>query len=149
MSEQIRLVKATNYDELTLKVGQEREISNPRKIQNALLHEDCLGYEAYIGVDKIGFALIREFVPRQYFLWNFIIDAKYQGQGIGKLFLKSLINKLTSEFHAEVITTTYNFGNERAKRLYEHCGFRETDIVLDDDIHEVNMILEFQKANGG
>ena len=39
-----------------------------------------------------------------------------------------------------VLTTTYKAGNERAKKLYKKIGFIETDVVEEEDCHEVNMI---------
>ena len=144
MSKQIQFIKVTHYDELELKVGQEREISNTMKIRHALLEDNTLGYEICVNEEKVGFILLQEFASKQFFLWNFIVAANYQGQGLGKVILQSLIAKLISEFQAEVITTTYNFGNEIAKKLYERCGFQETEVVHDGKIHEVNMKLEFQ-----
>lgn len=38
------------------------------------------------------------------------------------------------------MTTTYIWGNEHAKHVYEKVGFVETDVVDEDGIHEVNMI---------
>ena len=37
-------------------------------------------------------------------------------------------------------TTTYIWGNDHARHLYERIGFTETDVVDEPDCHEVNMI---------
>ena len=37
------------------------------------------------------------------------------------------------------ITTTYIYGNDHAKHIYEKVGFVETDVVDEPDCHEVNM----------
>lgn len=42
-----------------------------------------------------------------------------------------------------VLWTTYIWGNHAARRLYERVGFVETDVVEEEDIHEVNMVLAF------
>ena len=39
------------------------------------------------------------------------------------------------------MSTTYIFGNTIAARVYEKVGFVTTDIVDEDEIHEVNMLL--------
>jgi diamine N-acetyltransferase len=57
------------------------------------------------------------------------------------MFLQLLINKLKKDYSADVITTTYIYGNETAKKLYEAIGFVQTDIICESDIHEVNMEL--------
>lgn len=44
------------------------------------------------------------------------------------------------EFGMNVMTTTYIWGNNVAKSLYESIGFVETDVVDEPDCHEVNMI---------
>ena len=41
---------------------------------------------------------------------------------------------------AKEITTTYIYGNEHAKHVYEKVGFVETDVVDEPDCHEVNMV---------
>jgi diamine N-acetyltransferase len=116
-------------------------ISSTEKIQNSLKASNCLGFYAYENSIPVGFALLRNFEKRQFFLWDFLIDARYQGCGKGKMFLQMLIDKLKKEYFADVITTTYIYGNEIARKLYEGIGFVQTEIICENDIHEVNMEL--------
>ena len=51
------------------------------------------------------------------------------------LFMKDTYNMLE-------MTTTYIYGNEHAKHIYEKIGFVETDIVDEVDCHEVNMVYD-------
>ena len=37
------------------------------------------------------------------------------------------------------MTTTYIWGNEQAKHVYEKVGFVETSVVDEPNCHEVNM----------
>lgn len=37
------------------------------------------------------------------------------------------------------LTTTYTWGNEQAKHMYESVGFKETGVVNENGVHEVNM----------
>ncbi|MCR5422065.1 MAG: hypothetical protein K6E74_00295 [Bacilli bacterium] len=47
---------------------------------------------------------------------------------------------MKEQYEATEMTTTYLFGNEHAKYIYEKVGFVETDVVDEEDCHEVNMI---------
>jgi diamine N-acetyltransferase len=137
----MNIVKTTNYNMIQLKQEQLTQISSEAKIQAALKQDNCLGFYAYEEQSKVGFALLRKFAKKQFFLWNFIIDCRYQGCGKGKEFLKLLIDVLAKHYSAEVITTTYVYGNEIAKKLYESFGFIQTDVYCQDGVHEVNMKL--------
>ena len=53
-----------------------------------------------------------------------------------------MLKKLKQEYQARVVTTTYTYGNDHAKYVYEKVGFRETDVVDENSIHEVNMVAE-------
>lgn len=75
-----------------------------------------------------------------YFLWDYAIDSAFQGQGLGKAALIALISFMQEQYHLRTMTTTYVWGNDIAKRLYESVGFVETDVVDEPDCHEVNMI---------
>ena len=48
---------------------------------------------------------------------------------------------MASHYDVKQFTTTYVWGNEQAKRLYEAVGFVETDVVEEEDYKEVNMKL--------
>lgn len=88
---------------------------------------------------KIGFVLLREFSDNSFFLWDYIIDRKFQNKGYGTCALIELLDFLRREFSVNTVTTTYIWGNEHAKYIYEKVGFVETDIVNEDGIHEVNL----------
>ena len=137
----MHIIKSTEYHSLQLRSEQSPLISSPADIRSALESNDCIGYYAYEGKDLIGFALLRRFAEKQYFLWDFIIDCRFQGRGKGKAFLNLLLDVMAKDYSAEMITTTYVYGNEIAKKLYESFGFTQTDIYCQDGIHEVNMRL--------
>jgi diamine N-acetyltransferase len=126
---------------ILLKDEQLNLVSSAEKIQNSLKADNCLGFYAYEESTPVGFALLRKFEENQFFLWDFLIDHRYQGCGKGKMFLRILIDKLKKNYLANVITTTYIYCNEIAKKLYEAIGFTQTDIIDESNIHEVNMEL--------
>ena len=97
-------------------------------------------FDIYDNDELIGFVLVYEFEKNKYFLWEYAIDIKYQNQGKGTQALIDFINYMKENFAAKEFTTTYIFGNDVAKRVYEKIGFIETDVVDEPDCHEENMI---------
>ena len=97
-------------------------------------------FDIYDNDELIGFVLVYEFEKNKYFLWEYAIDIKYQNQGKGTQALIYFINYMKENFAAKEFTTTYIFGNDVAKHVYEKIGFIETDVVDEPDCHEVNMI---------
>ena len=87
----------------------------------------------------IGFVLVHRFEERKYFLWEYAIDIRFQNQHKGTRALIEFIDYLKTRHDAKEITTTYIYGNEHAKHVYEKVGFIETDVVDEPDCHEVNM----------
>jgi len=137
----LNIVKTKEYEPLQLKEGQDKQISSPENIQSALQTDNCFGFYLYEESEKIGFALLRQFEEKQFFLWDFLIASRHQGFGKGKKFLQMIIDTLRKDYCVEVITTTYIFGNEAAKKLYESFGFIQTEVICENDVHEVNMEL--------
>ncbi len=117
------------------------QLSSPEKIQRAIDEKRAFAFDIFKDQDMIGFALLRQFSSDGFFLWDFAIDAAWQGKGYGETALRELITLLKKEYHAQVLTLTYNYGNLRAKKLYEKIGFRETNVVRQNEIHEVDMEL--------
>lgn len=90
--------------------------------------------------DLIGFVLVHRFAEGKFFLWEYAIDVHFQNQHKGTKALIAFIDYMKNIHHAKVLTTTYIYGNEHAKHIYEKVGFTETDIVDEPGCHEVNMI---------
>lgn len=132
--------KQTNkYTNIDILQEQEKYISSIEKINKALEQETNYGFDIYMDECKIGFILLRKFSHDSFFLWDYIIDKKFQNKGYGTYALTELLDFLRREFCAKTVTTTYIWGNEHAKYIYEKIGFIETDIVNENGIHEVNL----------
>ena len=108
---------------------------------------ECSGYDIYDGDILVGFAMFCEYPAGCFFLWNYAIDAKYQNKGIGTRALKELLEYIISHNDVKQFTTTYVWGNDIAKHLYEKAGFIETDVVEEDAYKEVNMIYPVHKTD--
>ena len=56
--------------------------------------------------------------------------------------LKELLEYMISNYDADLFTTTYEWGNDHAKHIYEKVGFIEKAIVEEDGCKEVDMIYK-------
>ena len=101
--------------------------------------DTVMAFDITDGDDLIGFALVHRFEDRKYFLWEYAIDVNHQNQHKGTRALIEFIDYLKTRCNAQVITTTYIYGNDHAKHVYEKAGFVETDVVDEPGCHEVNM----------
>ena len=99
-----------------------------------------MAFDIYTDELLIGFAMVKKFDKGAYFLWNYAIDYKFQNKSYGAKALVAFIDYMKDTYHMSKMTTTYICGNEHAKHLYEKVGFVETDVVDEEDCHEVNMI---------
>lgn len=122
---------------------QEDQLCTKETIKEVFAKDDkgeCTAFDIFDGDTMVGFAMFCEYPEGCFFLWNYAIDAAYQNKGIGTKALRELLEYMVSNFHVKQFTTTYVWGNEHAKRLYESVGFIETDVVVEENYKEVNMI---------
>ena len=137
----MKIIRTTQF-QIALSDADRKQLSSKTRIKQALTDPNILSYDIWDGDARIGFAMLRPFNENGFFLWNFAIDSAYQNQHYGPRALRGLFTMLKQEHHAKVITTTYTFGDDHAKYVYEKVGFRETDVVEENGIHEVNMVVE-------
>lgn len=139
----IKLVKSNIFPTIKLKENQNEFVTKEEKIQKLLNNKNNKAYHILKDDCLIGFILLVMFDTKKFFMQDFRIDDKYQGNGLGKKALDLLIEELRNE-DVFILTTTYTCENNNAKKLYEKIGFIETDIVDDRDVQEVNMIYRFE-----
>lgn len=133
---------ASSEMKIGLAPGQEEMLSTKETIKAIIekYPDTVMAFDIFDGDELIGFALVHRFEERKYFLWEYAIDAKHQNMCKGTRALREFIDLLKTRYGAKEITTTYIWGNERAKHVYESVGFVETDVVDVPDCHEVNML---------
>ena len=131
---------------IQLTPDQSRMLSSGEDIKTIIREnpDTVMAFDIYDGDDMIGFVLVHRFEKQQYFLWEYAIDIHHQNRHKGTRALTEFIDYLKTRCNAQVITTTYIYGNEQAKLLYENVGFVETDVVDEPDCHEVNMVYSIQ-----
>ena len=127
--------------EMKVSVSKEQaeQISTKENIKKCCEYDVVIAFDIILDDKVIGFAMFEKYRKTTFFLWNFAIDLKYQNKGYGTKALLDLMDLLKKEYGAKRVTTTYLWGNEHAKHVYEKVGFIETDVVDEPDCHEVNM----------
>jgi len=79
-------------------------------------HETMIGYALY-GIDPD---------DHNYWIYRFMIDRRFQGQGYGFLAVCSIIEEIRNRSdRTDVLVLGYKPENERARRLYSKAGFIE------------------------
>ena len=138
------IFKKSNSIKIKVSKEQEKQLSSIERITAKCQDASVIAFDIYDDNILIGFAMLREYEKGGYFLWNFAIDSKFQNNHYGTTSLKELISIMKTEYNMHTMTTTYKYGNEHAKHIYEKIGFIETDTVNENGIHEVNMIYLFK-----
>ena len=137
----MQFIRSTEM-KVTLAPEQESMLSTKEKIRTIIREnpDRVMAFDIYDAEDLIGFVLVLRFEERKYFLWEYAIDIHHQNQHKGTKALTEFIEYMKIHHDAGEITTTYIFGNDHAKHVYETVGFVETDVVDEPDCHEVNMV---------
>ena len=118
---------------------QEDNLQTPENIKICCGYDVVIAFDIILNDEVIGFAMFEKVSKRTYFLWDYAIDLKEQNKGYGTEALIQLGILLKKEYGVKKMTTTYIWGNEHAKHVYEKVGFVETDVVDEPYCHEVNM----------
>lgn len=139
------IFKKSDGIKITLPKEQEDMLQTKDNIKICIGYPTTLAFDIYGGDELIGFALLNKFDDGSYFLWDYAIGADYQNRGYGTQALIELIEYMKNNYGLSTITTTYIYGNTRAKHVYEKVGFVETDEVNNEQTHEVNMKLNIPR----
>ncbi len=121
---------------------QQKQLCSKKNIIKIARKKGVITFDIYDEDLLIGFAQLYEYKKNCYFLWNYAIDTKYQNMQYGTKALIDLIAFLKENYQLIEMTTTYLWGNEHAKHIYEKVGFTETSVVHEGKVHEVNMIYK-------
>ena len=127
---------------ITLAPEQEDMLSTKETIREIIREnpDTVLAFDICEEDALIGFVLVHRFEDRKYFLWEYAIDISCQNQHKGTKALTEFIEFMKNNYDAIEFTTTYIYGNDHAKHVYEKIGFVETSVVDEPDCHEVNMV---------
>ena len=137
----MRFIKSYEM-KINLTAEQQDHLCSKENIKIIAKKDKVLTFDIYDDDLLIGFAQLHEYEDNCFFLWNYAIDIKYQNKHYGTKAVKELIEYLKENNNLKIMTTTYIYGNDHAKHVYEKVGFIETDVVEEEDVHEVNMIYK-------
>ena len=161
VNEQLHLEKITwdNVDRIiNLHVNKEQRnfvAANKTSLVHAYLamtenKKQVFPFGIYKGRKPVGFIMIgydigeddgqepsaEWFLRNTYFIWRFMIDRKYQGQGYGRQAMQLALDFIRTfpAGPAELCWISYEPENETAKKLYASFGFEETGEMCGDEI---------------
>lgn len=141
----IRLEKITedNYQDcLDLKVADNQKqfvSSNILSLAKAYVYYNIITPFAIYNNDvMVGFMMLRK-EDNGYFIWQFMVDERYQLNGYGKQAMKQAIEWVRKDNMCHEIYLTYKEGNDIAAKLYTQLGFQPVSKV--EEYNEVNMVM--------
>lgn len=140
-----KITKANASQIINLKVNKEQKefvASNALSLAHAYValsnNQAVFPFAIYLGKKPIGFIMVGfdayflgdedpEILKKQYFIWRFMIDKRYQGKGYGKQAFQLAVDFVRTfpAGKAELCWVSYEPTNEIAKKLYTSCGFKE------------------------
>ena len=125
--------------------------SNAVSLAEALFYQEAWYRAIYSGEELAGFVLIYDeslLVPApeepEAGLWRFMIDARFQGQGIGKAALRQVIEHVRSKGIFTRFGTSFVPGPGSPEQFYLGMGFRPNGNV--DEQGEVVLELLLREA---
>ena len=140
-----KITKANAKEIINLKVKKAQEefvASNALSLAHAYValsnNQAVYPFGIYYGDKPVGFIMLGfdahflsdedpDILKKQYFIWRFMIDKRYQGRGYGKRAFKLALDfiKTLPAGEAELCWVSYEPSNTKAKNLYASLGFKE------------------------
>ena len=117
--------------------------SNAKSIAEAYFNKDAWFRAIYADKKPIAFVMISDSSLKYgsnpnhrftYFLWRFMIDAKYQGKGYGKEAMELVINHVKSRPKAKELLLSHSKSDGNAGEFYKKCGFEYTGREIYDEL---------------
>ncbi|EKQ68254.1 acetyltransferase, ribosomal protein N-acetylase [Leptolyngbyaceae cyanobacterium JSC-12] len=133
------ITKENLRDILRLKVAPNQEqfvAPNAVSIAEAHFAPEVAWFRAiYAGDVPVGFLMLEDdVVQRQYFLWRFMIDERYQGRGYGRKALELFFEHVRTRPGATVVDTSCVPAEGGPGPFYEKMGFVYTGEKEGDEL---------------
>lgn len=124
---------------LHLKVASEQErfvAPNANSIAEAHFNPEHAWFNAiYADETPVGFFMLYDDPDTPtYFLWRFMIDARYQGRGYGTRALRLVVEHVKDRPDALVLGVSYVPGEGSPETFYKKFGFEETGEMDEDEV---------------
>ncbi|ETX03560.1 GNAT family N-acetyltransferase [Candidatus Entotheonella palauensis] len=115
---------------LNLKVAPEQEkfvANNAVSIAQAHFSKHAWFRAIYADETPVGFVMLHDEPEKtEYYLWRFMIDARYQKMGFGRQAIHLLIEHVKTRPNAAELFVSYVPGEGSPKAFYEGVGFEHT-----------------------
>ena len=137
---ELKEITKDNYEEcLNLSVADNQKnfvSSNIYSLAQAwVYYNTAFPFAIYADNIMVGFIILGYYEAQNYYtIWKLMIDTHYQNKGYGKIALKLGIDYLVNHFNVKEVYTAYEMNNSVAKKFYISLGFRETGIVVGNDV---------------
>ncbi len=144
-------VRAINR--LDVKPEQQGQVArNSESLAQALFSPEAWYRAIYAGDDPVGFVMLYDESLRatppgrpQAYVWRFMVDARFQGRGIGAAALEQVIAHVRARRVFASLFVSYVPGPASPEAFYLRAGFRHTGTV---DEGEVVLELPLASAAG-
>ena len=136
----LRDITEENFREcIQLSVKEEQKgfvAPNVRSLAQAWLHYDYAHpYAIYNDETMIGFVMLGYGADdSECFLWRYMIDQRYQNQGLGKRAMDAVMEHIKAREQFTGIALSYEPENHVADKLYRSFGFMPTGKMIDGEI---------------
>jgi diamine N-acetyltransferase len=120
---------------LAVREDQQKFVA-PNAVSIAQAHfADTAWFRAiYAGDTPVGFAMLDDQPDKpEYFLWRFMIDARYQGMSFGRRALELLVAHVRTRPNATEFLTSVQPGDGGPQPFYEKLGFELTGEIDDGE----------------
>ena len=132
------VTRATYQEILALKVRPDQEkFVGPNVWSIAIAHftEEAWFRGIFAGETPVGFLMISDMPEKaEYFLWRFMIDARYQKSNYGRRAMELLIDHVRTRPNAEELYVSYHGGEGGPERFYQKFGFEPTGDIESGEI---------------
>ena len=133
------VTKETSREIMKLKVSPEQEqfvAPNVWSIAQAYFDRETAWFRGVYADDApVGFVMLSDDPTKEeYFLWRFMIDARYQGHGFGRRAIELLIEYVKTRPGAKTLLVSCVPGDGSPCPFYERLGFVYTGEVDEDEL---------------
>lgn len=145
----LREVTKDNWlDVIHLDISKEQEdyvALNAESIAESHFYPHYVNRAIYLGDEVVGFLQyyqeLEEGLPDEFYIAQFMVDLKHQGQGIGKRATELVIEEMRNIPECKIISILYMPGHHAMRKFYTQFGFVVTE---EDDEDGVVMELKIK-----
>ena len=109
--------------------------SNSFSLAQAHFEKEQYPYGIYCDEIMVGFLMFGWDTDLEHWsLVRFMVDARYQGRGIGQQALRIFLSRFRAKYGLVPLCLRVNRDNDAAIHLYKKLGFEQTGVIDDEEI---------------